>query len=269
MGDKRNSDNQFAMYLDTDITLDSVILSLENREKIDKFIEEHEYRNKIKEYGLRPVNRLLMYGDSGTGKTFLSKALCNHIEYKMLCVDIAKALSNDSVASNLTEVFEEANEGGYMVFLDECDSIAWNRDYVGTDSGIIRRATNSVFQLMDQLSYDSIIVAATNMLHRLDPAFARRFDVKMEFKRPTGDMLKTIEKFMLPQFELVDDASETLRSIVKHGSRLSYYAIQGIVEGEMKSAVIRGDLKVHTSAVMAKIAENTGIKIRFDVTDEI
>jgi len=64
---------EFIMPVDTNIKLESVILSDENKEKISAFIKETQYRDKLLAYGLQPMNRILMYGASGTGKTFLSK----------------------------------------------------------------------------------------------------------------------------------------------------------------------------------------------------
>ena len=60
----------FLMEVDTNITLDKVILSNENREKIDLFLREMKHRDVFDRYGLQPLNRLLFYGASGTGKTF-------------------------------------------------------------------------------------------------------------------------------------------------------------------------------------------------------
>lgn len=67
--------NRLIMPVDTNITLDSVILSDENKQKIKDFLRELAYRDKLYEYGLEPMNRILMYGASGCGKTYLSKAL--------------------------------------------------------------------------------------------------------------------------------------------------------------------------------------------------
>ena len=67
--------NRLIMPVDTNITLDSVILSDENKQKIKDFLRELAYRDKLYEYGLEPMNRILMYGASGCGKPYLSKAL--------------------------------------------------------------------------------------------------------------------------------------------------------------------------------------------------
>lgn len=50
------------MPVDTNITLESVILSDENKRAIQAFLKEIAYRDKLYEYGLEPMNRILMYG---------------------------------------------------------------------------------------------------------------------------------------------------------------------------------------------------------------
>lgn len=268
--DLRQYWNELLMPVDTDIRLQSVILSQENKDKIHTFIEENTHRKQIIEYGLHPMNRILMYGASGTGKTYLSKALCNHLGYTMMYVDIADSLSKGNVADNISHIFEVANYlKRCMIFLDECDSVAWSRDAKSTDGGDIRRATNSIFQQLDQMSPDNIFVSATNMLHRIDPAFERRFDLKMQFKRPDTDLLETVRHFILPKFKLSDDADKTLYEIlqrrVKQNTKLSYYEIQCIVERAMKKAIINNTNIVKTSDIYADFQRTMGIKIELGV----
>lgn len=230
------------MDVDTNIKLSDVILSNENKRKIKTFLTENENRAELLKYDLRPLNRILCYGASGCGKTFMAKALSNEMNYVMLYVDIAQSLSQGKVAINLTNVFKLASVGGCMIFLDECDSIAWNRDSNTPDSADMRRATNSLFQLMDQLTFDSMIICATNMLNRLDPAFERRFDLKMLFSRPSLDLIQSIMHFKKNGFVLINDVPEdellTIQSRLKTNTKLSYYEIESLTERAMKRAII-------------------------------
>lgn len=261
------------MPVDTNIKLEDVILSDDNKEKIKAFIKEVKYREKLNEHGLKMMNRLLFYGASGTGKTFLSKALSNHLGYTMLYVDIAKALTEGNVSQNVANIFELANYlGECIIMLDECDSIAWNRDSGTAESGVIRRATNSIFQYMDQMRNDVIVVAATNMLHRLDAAFERRFNLKLMFTRPDLDLDIVIRKFMFPKFLLVDDIQKDKKDIIKKRAKqnvkLSYYEIQVVVERAMKDAVLNDTLEVKTSNIYQMIADNMNFKVRFGTHDD-
>lgn len=264
---------EFIMPVDTNIKLESVILSDENKEKISAFIKETQYRDKLLDYGLQPMNRILMYGASGTGKTFLSKALSNHLGYTMLYVDIAKALSEATVAMNISKIFKLANHlGNCLLMFDECDAIAWQRDTGGADTGTIRRATNSIFQYLDQMNKTNIFVSATNMLHRLDPAFERRFNLKMEFRRPEIDIKDAIKHFIYPKFKIIDDVDQTTVDIISRRAsqyaKLSYYEIQGLVERAMKRAVMNDTNEVSTADIYKDLAVAMRVKIKFQTADD-
>lgn len=260
--------NNFIMPVDTDISLSQVILSDENKEKIDLFMKEQAYRDTLYRYGLEPMNRILMYGASGTGKTFSTKALCHELGYTMIYIDIAKALSDETVSKNISDIFKLANYiGDCVLMLDECDAIAWQRDTGNSDTGTIRRATNSLFQQLDQMNHSCVFVAATNMLHRLDVAFERRFNLKMEFRRPQINLKDAIQHFILPGFRYVDDVDSTTNSIVDNraaeNKKLSYYEIQGIVERAEKDAILSDHRDVRTSVIYEALSKQLNLKLRF------
>lgn len=257
--------DRLIMPVDTNISIDSVILTQENKDKIEEFTREYAYRDKFIAVGLEPMNRILMYGASGTGKTYLSKALANYLGFTMLYVDIAKSLSEGNIAGNISDIFKLANHlGNCLIMFDECDAIAWNRDTgTASDTSDARKATNSIFQNLDQMNTSNIFISATNMLHRLDPAFERRFNLKMEFRRPELDLKVAIKRFLFSQFELIDDVDDTVMNIVERRVKLSYYEIQGIVERAMKKAIMSDTNIVRTSTIYNDFAVAMKIKINF------
>lgn len=260
------------MQVNTNISFDSVILSDENKQKYKELIKEQQYREKLVSYGLRPSNRLLLYGASGTGKTFSLKALSKLLNVTMIYIDIAKSLSDNTVSQNISDIFKLGNyiadhyDGG-ILFLDECDAVAWNRDAsVNADSGTLRRATNSLFQHLDQMDYRLIFASATNLLQRLDPAFERRFDIKMRFTRPNSDIDSDIKHFLYSKFVLNDDVDKTKKDIIKRRAKnnvkLSYYEIENIVNNAMKRAVLRDSNIVNTSEIYDELAMHMNFKVR-------
>ena len=256
------------MPVDTNITLDQVILTDENKAKIKEFIKEIEYSEQLYRYGLEPSNRALFYGASGTGKTFLAKALSNHLGFTMLYVDIAKSLTDGNVSKNISDVFKLGNYlGKCLIFFDECDAIALNRDADNADGGVIRRATNSIFQHLDQMNHTNIFISCTNMLHRLDAAFERRFNLKMEFRRPSLDLDECINHFLFQKFILDDDVDDTTRGIVKRRAKqnmnLSYYEIEELVKKAMKRSILNDTNIVRTSDIYSDFCVAMNIKKHF------
>lgn len=265
------------MPVDTNISFDKVILSDENKDKYNQFIREQKYRDQLYAYGLSPMNRLLLYGASGCGKTFSLKALSNLLDYTMIYIDIAKSLTEGNVASNISDIFKLGNYigenyDGAIIFLDECDAVAWNRDAGNSDGGVIRRATNSIFQGLDQMHPNVVFSSATNMLHRLDPAFERRFNLKLCFKRPDLDLDECINQFLFSSFILDDDVDDTVRNIVKRRAsqyaKLSYYEIEEIIKRAMKRAVLNDTNIVKSSGIYNDFSTAMNFKVRVGTGDD-
>lgn len=263
--------DELIMPVDTNISFDSVILDAENKEKYRLFIKEQEYRDKLYNYGLEPMNRLLLYGASGTGKTYSLKALSNLLNYTMVYVDIAKSLTDGNVATNISNIFKlgnyiAANYDGCIIFFDECDAIAWNRDGNTPEGGTVRRATNSIFQCLDQMDRHAIFACATNLLHRLDPAFERRCNLKMRFTRPKSDIDSDIKHFIFPKFIINDNVDDTVREIVKRRAqnyaKLSYYEIEELVKRAMKRAVLNDTNIVNTADIYDDLSKAMNFKVK-------
>lgn len=255
----------------SNLTIDSVILSDENKRKIDEFLIETEYKQKFIKYGLKPVNCIINYGASGTGKTFLTKCLAAHLGYELLAIDIANALSTGNAPVALEEIFTIGNRiGKAIIFLDECDAIARDRaDKSVPEDPNVRRANNALFQLLDRMNPDCIFIAATNLYTELDPAFVRRFNVKMKFDRPPLDNLEdTIRKFMLPAFSLTMDMDENIKSIIlwhaRNYSQLSYDEIETWVERAEKKAIMRDEEFISEQEIYDYFMDSLRVNISYD-----
>lgn len=269
------SEDERNLLLETDehLRVSDVILSNLNKKRINDFLREREYAEELIDAGLVPMNRLLMYGASGTGKTMLTRALANEIGYNMLAVNIAEALGKGNAADNIHKIFRIAREHDYcMIYLDECDSIAWNRadDSRGEDPNL-RRALTSVFQCMDRMDDSkTVICASTNLLTNLDPAFERRFHMKMEFRRPQLNLKDDIRKFVrkYPKFKIVDNVDSTLERVVQYRTSMSYYELEVLINSGLKRAVIDGTYAVSLKDIFVDIANHMRIKIDLNTFEE-
>lgn len=267
--------NTYLRYCLTDdlegLTMDSVILSDENRQKINEFLIETEYKEKFIKYGLKPVNRIICYGASGTGKTFMTKCLAANFGYELLAIDIANAITTGVAATALEDVFELGNHIGHaIIFLDECDAIARNRanDRLQEDANV-RRANNALFQQLDRMNPECVFVSATNLYKELDPAYVRRFNVKMRFDIPPLDNLEeTINKFKHPDFTIKEDFDKDIKNILLYHAEgytaLSYYEIETWVQRAEKIAIINDSTEIKESDIFKFFMESMRVKVNTD-----
>lgn len=252
------------------LTMQSVILSDDNRGKINEFLIETQYKEKFVHYGLEPVNRLILYGASGTGKTFMTKCLAAHLKYELLAIDIAQALSTGVASMALEEIFKLGNKiGTAIIFLDECDAIARDRsDKRIPEDPNVRRANNALFQQLDRMNENCIFISATNLYKELDPAFVRRFNVRMQFDRPAlDDLEQTIKKFMLPAFSLEMDMQQDIKDIILWHARdytgLSYDEVETWVERAEKLAIMRDEEVIKETEIYKYFMQSLRVEVKW------
>ncbi len=132
------------------------------------------------------LNATLLYGESGVGKTAFSKYVAYKLKMPYLYVNFSKMIDSymGNTAKNLVALFDFINKQSCVVMLDEIDALATNRKYGGDGaSSEISRSTTCLLQLLDSLSNDHVILAATNLVEDVDSAVKRRFTEKHEMRR--------------------------------------------------------------------------------------
>ena len=91
-------------------------------------------------------------------------------------------------AKNLTNLFSFIRQQQCVVMLDEIDSLAVKREYGGGGaSAEVSRSTTCLLQLLDSVTNDHVIIAATNLIDDVDTAVKRRFTEKHELHRLSAE----------------------------------------------------------------------------------
>ena len=248
--------------------MDKIILEEENETEVNKFLNELNSANLFYEYGLTNINKILCYGASGTGKTFLAKCLAADCDYELLTIDVANIIGSDSAYKELATVFELANHiGTAVIFLDECDAIARQRGSLN-NAPQIRMLINGLFKLIDNVDKRCICMAATNLEEQLDLAFIRRFDLKLKFNRPDVNFIDdAILKFINPKFEYIEDANEKTRKALmwalKSYTNLSFAEIEIWVQRAEKVALMEERFTITQNEVYEYMLHN----LRFSIHD--
>ncbi|MEW5306566.1 MAG: hypothetical protein WDW36_009022 [Sanguina aurantia] len=142
--------------------------------------------------GIKPPKGVILYGEPGTGKTLLAKAVANSTSATFLRV-VGSELIQKYLGDGpklVRELFKvAANLSPTIVFIDEIDAIGTKR--YDAHSGGEREIQRTMLELLNQLDgFDSIgdvkVIMATNRIESLDPALIRpgRIDRKIEFPLP-------------------------------------------------------------------------------------
>ena len=160
-------------------------------ERIREMIEWPLARPDVyRRLGMDVPKGVLLYGPPGTGKTLIAQAIANESGAYFISVrgpEIFSAYVGSS-EDNLRKIFKEAEENApAVIFFDEIDAIARKRE--DSDHSVAQNVLTMLLTLMDGIgSKDNVIViAATNRIDDIDPAFRRpgRFDREIEIGIPS------------------------------------------------------------------------------------
>lgn len=147
------------------------------------------------------LNATLLYGESGVGKTAFSRYVAYKLEMPYLYVNFSKMMDSylGGTAKNLSNLFNFINQQKCVVMLDEIDSLAISRKYSEGGAGAeVSRSTTCLLQLLDAVTNDHVIIAATNLVEDVDTAVKRRFTEKHELHRLSSE---DNEKFIIQYLE--------------------------------------------------------------------
>lgn len=136
------------------------------------------------------LNATLLYGESGVGKTAFSRYVAYKLGMPYLYVNFSRMLDSylGGTAKNLTNLFSFIRQQQCVVMLDEIDSLAIKREYGGGGaSAEVSRSTTCLLQLLDSVTNDHVIIAATNLIDDVDTAVKRRFTEKHELHRLSAE----------------------------------------------------------------------------------
>ncbi|MFB6118049.1 CDC48 family AAA ATPase [Halosegnis sp.] len=143
----------------------------------------------FQQLGIEPPKGVLLHGPPGTGKTLIAKAVANEVDAHFQTISGPEIMSKyyGESEEQLREVFEEAEENEpAIVFIDEIDSIAPERDEVSGD--VERRVVAQLLSMMDGLDERGqvTVIGTTNRVDAVDPALRRpgRFDREIEIGVP-------------------------------------------------------------------------------------
>ncbi|KAH8082909.1 ATP binding protein [Aureococcus anophagefferens] len=176
----------------------------------------------FKTLGVKPPRGVLLYGPPGSGKTLIARAVANETGAFFFLIngpEIMSKMAGES-ESNLRKAFEEAEKNSpAIIFIDEIDSIAPNRDK--TNGEVERRIVSQLLTLMDGLKQRAhvVVIGATNRPNSMDPALRRfgRFDREIDIGVPDENGRLEIFRIHTRNMKLDDDVDPESIARDTHG----------------------------------------------------
>jgi len=132
---------------------------------------------------------LLFYSPPGTGKSELARYIANHLDREIITKRASDFLNKyvGETEQNISEAFEEAENGEAILIIDEVDTMLFSRGQAQQAWEI--SFTNEFLTQMER--YRGILICTTNRLKGLDEASIRRFNHKIGFGflKPEGNVI--------------------------------------------------------------------------------
>ncbi len=217
-------------YLEPLTTLDDVVLHPATRETLQTLMKQVDKRvvKKLKEWGIKGKDkgidaRIIFYGPPGTGKTMTAMSLAKTLKRPILSFDCSKILSMyvGESEKNVRKIFDDFKTLGSkakaepILLLNEADQFLSSRsEGHGSSADKMHNQMQNIF--LEQIEkFEGILIATTNLLENIDKAFSRRFNYKIEFKRPQLSQRLSLWQYMLPENADYEEGFE-ISELAKH-----------------------------------------------------
>jgi len=195
-------------------SLDDVVLHPKTREVLDGLLRQVDksVAHLLKEWGIKDKKsgidaRIIFYGPAGTGKTMTAHSLAKSLKKQILAFDCSKILSMyvGESEKNVRKIFDtykelcEKSKSEPVLLLNEADQFLSSRSQVSV-SGAEKMHNQMQNIFLEQIEkFDGLLIATTNLLETIDPAFSRRFNYKVKFEKPDLTQRKELWKRNMPK----------------------------------------------------------------------
>lgn len=259
-----NKENNFFELIEPKKNIEDIYINNEINNLINvlKKQSNKEVNQKLIDWGIKEEDeeiseRIIFFGDSGTGKTITTNVIANSLNKQILTFDCSRVFSMyiGESEKNIKKIFDcyknitkEINNHPILV-LNEADQLFSKRTENGNSGS--EKTYNSVQNLLleEIEKFKGILICTTNMLNSFDKAFSRRFNHKIKFNLPNFEEKLKIWKKLLPKnveyefknikTDINEENNKFLNSLAKHN--LSGGQIDIIIRNVAKKVAINNE----------------------------
>lgn len=204
-------------------TLEDVVLNPKTKEIMDNLLRQMDKRvlSLLKEWGIKEKRkgmdtRIIFYGPPGTGKTMTALSLAKSLKKRVLNFDCSKILSQyvGESEKNVRKIFDTYKDLSLqtksepILLLNEADQFLSSRSSatIGSADKMHNQMQNIFLEQIE--NFNGVLIATTNLLESIDPAFSRRFDYKVMFEKPNLKQRLLLWRKILPENAVYEEDFE-------------------------------------------------------------
>ena len=244
MAAPRDKDSLLELYeiVRPEVSFEDVVLPENQKGILSQIILEQKNAVELLKHSMTPINRVLLCGPPGCGKTMTAYALANTLSLPVAYVRLDGLVSSylGQTSTNLRKVFDAVRNQRIVLFLDEFDAIAKKRDD-SNELGELKRVVTTLLQNFDNMPANVLLIAATNHEHLLDPAIWRRFNVTITLELPNEKQRISMIQKWIDKYDIQGKVSA--KSLAKVTKGFSGAGIEELMTSAAKKALINGSMR--------------------------
>ena len=243
--------------------INDVIMPQKTKELLQNILKQQDkgVLERLHRWGIKTNKnieaKIIFYGPAGTGKTMSALSLAKSMKKAVLSFDCSKILSKyvGESEQNVRKIFDTykniaANcKQSPILLLNEADQFLSTRTESSAGADKMHNQMQNIF--LEQIEkFSGVIIATTNFLESLDTAFSRRFEYKIEFKKP----------------DYKDRLQIWQRALPKNASFDAEFSVENLANYELSGAQII--MVVKNTALKAAISKD-GVFLMKDFLESI
>ena len=212
----RSRKTKYFSIIETTQKIDDLILPDEDKKILERIIARYKRpdHHDLSRWGFSTAKTnstdrfkgliLLFYGASGTGKTFAAGAIANELNKELVGINCAEfrqmyyGQTEKIVKRTFNQMHQIASGSNNppLFLLNEAEQITHQRNEEAFKTDHTENAIQNI--ILEALeSFPGFLILTTNLKEIIDDAYYRRFNIKMEFKKPDLKCRKQLWKIHL------------------------------------------------------------------------